>query len=60
MVFLYTTILQKPMPGIEKYGNIVDTNKALPLTAVEQAADCKVSVLKYVPIGAYPEGSQQL
>lgn len=23
-------------------------------------ADCKASVLKYVPIGAYPEGSQQV
>jgi hypothetical protein len=22
--------------------------------------DCKASVLKYVPIGAYPEGSQQV
>ena len=33
---MYDDIAKKPIPGIEKYTNIVDTNKALPLTAVEQ------------------------
>jgi hypothetical protein len=35
---LYDDIAKKPIPGIEKYGNIVDINKALPLTAVEQGS----------------------
>src|SRR5919109_372563 len=35
---LYDDIAKKPIPGIEKYANIVDTNKALPLTAVEQGS----------------------
>ena len=33
---LYDDIARKSIPGIEKYGNLVDMNKALPLTAVEQ------------------------
>ena len=32
---LYDDIARKPIPGIEKFGNIVDANKPLPLTAVE-------------------------
>src|SRR5918996_4599630 len=33
---LYDDIARKPIPGIEKFGNIVDANKPFPLTAVEQ------------------------
>ena len=33
---IYDDIARKPIPGIEKYANIADPNKALPLTAVEQ------------------------
>jgi hypothetical protein len=35
---LYDDIAKKPIPGIERFANIVDTNKSLPLTAVEQGS----------------------
>ncbi|HYZ58883.1 MAG TPA: hypothetical protein VE544_04425, partial [Nitrososphaeraceae archaeon] len=35
---LYNDSARKPIPGIDRFVNIVDTNKALPLTAVEQGS----------------------
>ena len=35
---LYDDIARKPIPGIDRFVNIVDTNKALPLTAIEQGS----------------------
>jgi hypothetical protein len=35
---LYDDIARKPIPGIEKFSNIVDANKPLPVTAIEQAS----------------------
>ena len=35
---LYDDVAKKPIPGIEKYTNIADPNKALPFTAVEQGS----------------------
>ena len=35
---IYDDIARKPIPGIGKFENIVDTNKPLPLTAVEQGS----------------------
>jgi hypothetical protein len=35
---LYDDIARKPIPGIEEFSSIVDANKPLPLTAIEQAS----------------------
>lgn len=35
---LYDDIAKKPIPGIEKFTNIVDPDKSLPLTVIEQAS----------------------
>ncbi len=35
---LYDDIAKKPIPGIEKFTNIVDPGKSLPLTVIEQAS----------------------
>ena len=35
---IYDDIAKKPIPGIERFTDIVDTSKALPLTAVEQGS----------------------
>ena len=35
---LYDDIARKPIPGIDRFVNIVDANKALPLTAIEQGS----------------------
>ncbi|MGC2483602.1 MAG: hypothetical protein WA398_07560, partial [Nitrososphaeraceae archaeon] len=35
---IYDDIAKKPIPGIERFADIVDTSKALPLTAVEQGS----------------------
>jgi len=40
---LYDDIARKPIPGIEKFSNIVDVNKALPLTAIEQASLAEIT-----------------
>jgi hypothetical protein len=40
---LYDDIARKPIPGIEKFENIADVNKPLPLTAVEQASVAELS-----------------
>jgi hypothetical protein len=42
---LYDDITKKPIPGIEKYANITNPNKALPLTAVEQGCLAELTVL---------------
>jgi hypothetical protein len=35
---LYDDIVRKPIQGIEKFSSIVDVNKALPLTVIEQVS----------------------
>lgn len=35
---IYDDIQKRPIPGIEKFGNMVDENKAIPLTFMEQYA----------------------
>jgi hypothetical protein len=40
---LYDDIARKPISGIEKFSNIVDVNKALPLTAIEQASLAEIT-----------------
>lgn len=35
---IYDDIKKKPIPGIEKFGNLVDANKLVPLTVLEQSS----------------------
>jgi hypothetical protein len=40
---IYDDIARKPVPGIEKFSNIVDVNKALPLTFMEQVSLAEIT-----------------
>jgi hypothetical protein len=45
---IYDDIAKKPIPEIEKFGNLVDVNKPIPLTVLEQGSLAEMAGVFYV------------